>query len=54
MTLKQHQWWIPLKKNIDLGKTSFNISVNAGQIVMGFEAYRRFSAIVFYLPLHKF
>ena len=35
ITSKQ-QWWIQLK-NVDSGKTSFDISVNTGQILMGFE-----------------
>ena len=38
MTSKQQQWWMPLKKNVDSGKTFFDISVNTGQICMGFEA----------------
>ena len=37
MTSKQ-QWPIPLKNPVDSGKTFFNISVNTGQIDMGFEA----------------
>ena len=37
MTSKQ-QWWIPLKNLVYSGKTFFDISVNTGQICMGFEA----------------
>ena len=36
MTSKQQQWWIPLKKHS--GKTFFDISVNTGQVCMGFKA----------------
>ena len=35
--LKQQQWPIPLK-TVDSGNTFFNISVNNGQICMGYEA----------------
>ena len=38
ITSKQQQWWIPLKSPVDSGKTFFYISVNTGQIGMGFEA----------------
>ena len=40
MTSKQQQWRIlvPLKKPVDSGKTFFDISINTGQICMGFEA----------------
>ena len=38
MTLKQQQWWIPLKKNDHSGKTYFDISDNTGLICFGFEA----------------
>ena len=37
VTSKQ-QWRIPLKKNIDLGKTFFYVSINTDEICMGFEA----------------
>ena len=32
VTSKQQQWRKPLKKNLDSGKTFFDISVNTGQI----------------------
>ena len=35
---KTKQWRKPLKKNVDSGKTFFDISINTGQIHMGFEA----------------
>ena len=38
MTSKQQQWRIPLKNPVNSGKTFFDISVNTGQICMGFEA----------------
>ena len=38
VTSKQQQWRIPLKNPVDSDKTSFDISVNTGQICMGFEA----------------
>ena len=38
MTSKQQQWWIPLKKPVDSGKTFFDIYISTGQIGMGFEA----------------
>ena len=44
MTSKQQQWRIPLKNLVDSacsGKALFDISVNAGQIGMGFKADTR-------------
>ena len=38
MTSKQQQWRIPLKNPVDSGKTFFDISLNTGQVGMGFEA----------------
>ena len=38
VTLKQQQWRIPLKNPIISGKTFFDISINTGQIGMGFKA----------------
>ena len=35
---KQQQWRIPLKNPVNSDKTFFDISVNTGQIGMGFEA----------------
>ena len=42
VTSKQH-WRILLKKTVDSGKSFFDISVNTGQICMGFESYTRVS-----------
>ena len=41
VTSKQQQWRIPLKNPVYSGKTFFDISVNTGQIGMGFEADTR-------------
>ena len=38
VTSKQQQWWIPLKKSVESGKTFFDISVYTALICMGFEA----------------
>ena len=38
MTSKQQQWRIPSKSPINSGKTFLDISVNTGQICLGFEA----------------
>ena len=38
VTSKQQQRRISLKNPVDSGKTFFDISVNTGQIDMGFEA----------------
>ena len=38
MTSNQQQWRIPSKSPINSGKTFLDISVNTGQICLGFEA----------------
>ena len=38
VTSKQQQWWVPLKKSIDSGKTFFDMSVNSCRVCIGFEA----------------
>ena len=38
MTSKRQKWRIPLKTPVDSGKAFFDISVNTGQICIGFEA----------------